>query len=90
VPPPNRSGRTTFEAGVDRFLCLDLVVHGWDLARSAGLDERIEPVEVGRAREQAEAFGDARCGPRAFGPAVEPPPGADEQDKLLAFLGRRP
>src|SRR5881394_3747770 len=22
-------GRSTFEAGVDRFLCTDLVVHGW-------------------------------------------------------------
>jgi uncharacterized protein (TIGR03083 family) len=27
--------------------------------------------------------------PRAFGPAVEPPPGADAQTELLAFLGRR-
>jgi hypothetical protein len=27
--------------------------------------------------------------PKAFGPAVEPPAGAGEQEKLLAFLGRR-
>ena len=84
------SGRTTFEAAVDRFLCFDLVVHGWDLARAAGLDERIDPADLGRARRQAEAFGDALRGPRAFGAEVEPPAGADDQAKLLAFLGRQP
>ena len=84
------SGRSTFETAVDRFLSMDLVVHGWDLARSAGLDEHIDPDEVGRVRRQAEAFGDALRSPRAFGPPVEPPPGSDEQDQLLAFLGRRP
>jgi uncharacterized protein (TIGR03086 family) len=83
-------GRSTFESAVDRFLCSDLVVHGWDLARSAGLDEHIEPDEISRVRNQAEAFGDALRSPGAFGPAVDPPPGASEQDQLLAFLGRRP
>lgn len=83
-------GRTTFEAAVDRFLCFDLVVHGWDLARATGLDERIDPKDVDRVRRDAESFGESMRSPQAFGPAVEPPPDADEQDKLLAFLGRRP
>jgi uncharacterized protein (TIGR03086 family) len=83
-------GRSTFEAAVDRFLCMDLVVHGWDLARSVGLEERIDPDEITRVRRQAEAFGDALRSPRAFGPALEPPRDASEQDELLAFLGRRP
>ena len=39
-------GRTTFEAAVDRFLSFDLVIHGWDLARAANLDDRIDPDEV--------------------------------------------
>jgi uncharacterized protein (TIGR03086 family) len=82
-------GRSRYDEAVNRFLCFDLVVHGWDLARATGLDDRIEPAEIGRVREQAEAFGDAMRGPRAFGPALEPPPNADEQTKLLAFLGRR-
>ncbi len=84
------TGRSTFEAAVGRFLCMDLVVHGWDLARSAGLDERIAPEDVGRVRKQAEEFGDALRSPGAFGPAVDAPNGADEQAQLLAFLGRRP
>jgi len=81
-------GRTTFEAAVDRFLCFDQVVHGWDLARAAGLDERIDPADIARVRTQAEAFGDALRSPQAFGPEVQPPPGADDQARLLAFLGR--
>ena len=83
-------GKSTFEAGVDRFLCTDLVVHGWDLARSAGLDDRIDPDEVAKVHATAESFGDAMRSPRAFGPAVDPPAGADDQSKLMAFLGRQP
>ena len=83
-------GPSTFEAAVGRFLCMDLVVHGWDLARTAGLDELIEPEDIVRVRAQAEEFGDALRSPQAFGPEVEAPSGADDQTKLLAFLGRNP
>ena len=82
-------GRSTFERGVDRFLCFDLVVHAWDLARATGLDERIDPDDVTQVREAAEAFGPVRS-PQVFGPEVDAPPGADDQAKLLAFLGRDP
>lgn len=83
-------GRTTFETSVDRFLCIDLIVHGWDLARATGLDEHIDPEDVTRVRHAAEAFGDAMRSPQVFGPAVEPPEGANDQEQLLAFLGRNP
>jgi uncharacterized protein (TIGR03086 family) len=83
------SGTSTFEAAVNRFLCTDLVVHGWDLARAAGLDDRIDPEDLVRVSEQTLAFGDMLRSPQAFGPEVEPPADADDQTKLLAFLGRR-
>ncbi|MCA1691951.1 MAG: TIGR03086 family protein, partial [Actinobacteria bacterium] len=83
-------GPTTFGAAADRFLCTDLVVHGWDVARTAGLDERMDPADVTRVRRYMEEMGDALRGPQAFGPAIEPPAGADEQAQLLAFLGRQP
>ncbi|MEA3077561.1 MAG: hypothetical protein QOF60_2469, partial [Actinomycetota bacterium] len=51
------SGRSTFEAAVDRFLCTDLVVHGWDLARATGQDETIAPEVVTRVKGIAEGFG---------------------------------
>ncbi|HEX7095432.1 MAG TPA: TIGR03086 family metal-binding protein [Acidimicrobiales bacterium] len=82
-------GRTTLAQAVDRFICFDLVLHGWDLARAAGLDDRIDPEEVRRVMQDALGFGDAARSPRVFGPALDPPPGADEQTKLLAFTGRR-
>jgi uncharacterized protein (TIGR03086 family) len=82
-------GRTRYEEAVDRFLCFDLVVHGWDLAHATGLDETIAPEDVAQVREKAESFGDAMRSPQAFGPEVDPPSGADDQTRLLAFLGRR-
>ena len=83
------SGKSTFEAAADKFLCTDLVVHGWDLARAGGLDDRIENEDVERVRRNMESMGDALRSPGAFGAAVEPPPDADDRQKMLAFLGRR-
>jgi uncharacterized protein (TIGR03086 family) len=83
------SGTSTFETAVGRFLCMDLVVHGWDLARAAGLDEEIVPQDIARVSEQAGAFGAMLRSPQAFGPEVVAPADADEQVRLLAFLGRR-
>lgn len=82
-------GHTSFEQSVDRFLCTDLVVHGWDVAAATGQDTEIDPQEVERVKAQVEEFGDAIRSPGAFGPAVEPAEGAGDQDRLLAYLGRR-
>ncbi|MFC7331029.1 TIGR03086 family metal-binding protein [Marinactinospora rubrisoli] len=84
-----RLGRMTFEESVERFLCFDLVVHRWDLARAAGLDERLPPEDVRWVRGLTAGFGDALRGERICGPELTPPEGADEQTALLAFLGRR-
>lgn len=82
-------GTRTLEWSIDHFLADDLVVHGWDLARATGGDERIDPSEIGIVQAHAEGWGDAMRAPGAMGPALDPPDGADEQTKLLAFLGRR-
>jgi uncharacterized protein (TIGR03086 family) len=82
-------GTQSFEQAVDRFLNFDLVVHGWDLARATGQDDTIDPGDLERAVAGAAAFGDAMRGPGAFGPQVDAPADADEQTKLMAFLGRR-
>lgn len=82
-------GPSTLAAAIDRFVCLDLVVHGWDLARATGQDERLDPDEVRRVVEAVAAFGDAIRGPGVCGPEVEVAPGADEQTRMLALVGRR-
>jgi uncharacterized protein (TIGR03086 family) len=81
-------GRTTLEATVDRFLCFDLLVHGWDLARATGLDERLDPEEVRRVHAEARQLGDNIRRPGVCGPEVSVAADADEQTRLLAFLGR--
>ena len=83
-------GRTTLEASINRFLCVDLVLHGWDLARAAGLDETIDPADVAWAQELADGYGEMARSPQVFGPPVEVPADADAQTKLLAFTGRNP
>jgi uncharacterized protein (TIGR03086 family) len=83
-------GRSRWDESVDRFINSDVLVHTWDLARALGLDDRLDAAEVARVQQVAEGFGDAMRQPGAFGPAVEPPPDADAQERLLAFLGRNP
>ena len=81
-------GRTTFAESVDGFLSADLVIHRWDLARATGQDEKLPDDEVRRLEQMLTPMDEKMRGPGAFGPKVEPPPGADAQTELLCFLGR--
>ena len=82
-------GRGTLEQAVDRFGNFDVLVHTWDLARAAGLDERLDPDEVHRAFQAALPMDAMLRSPGVCGPRIDPPAGADEQTRFLAFLGRR-
>jgi uncharacterized protein (TIGR03086 family) len=70
-------------------MLLDLVVHGWDLAKGADLDERMNPEVVARALAYALANFDELSASGLFGT-----PGKtdsdDPQDQLLTLLGREP
>jgi uncharacterized protein (TIGR03086 family) len=81
-------GRGTFEQAVDQFGNLDVLVHTWDLARAAGLDERLDPGEVHRAFEAALPMDEMLRSAGACGPKLDPPADTDEQTRFLAFLGR--
>jgi uncharacterized protein (TIGR03086 family) len=83
-------GRSRIESTIDQFLGLDLVVHGWDLARATGQDETIDPSEVARIWAWAQQLGDNLRTPGVCGPAVEVPEDAPLQDRLLGILGRDP
>ena len=85
-------GETTLAETVDGFFSPDLVVHAWDIARAAGLED-LEPMpddEVARIDTRLRAMGDAIRSPGAFGPEVAVPDDAPAQHRLLGFLGRRP
>ncbi len=81
-------GRSTFEQSVDNFVCVDLVIHNWDLSRATGQDERLDPAEVNAVLDALAPMDEMLRGPNAFGPRIEPPADADEQTKLLCFVGR--
>lgn len=85
-------GTTTFAATVDQFMCTDLVVHAWDLARAAGLSEleAMPADEVERIHGQLSGMGDAVRGPGVFGPEVSVAADASAQDRFLGFIGRQP
>lgn len=85
-----RLGRSTFGKAVDGFVNFDLVVHGWDLSRAAGLDERIDPRDVERVQAAVDAMGDVMRANGVIQAPVEPPPDATAQERMLCALGRRP
>lgn len=76
------------------FHFIDYVVHGWDVARSLGLDYQLEPDLLGVALAVAQAVPDddqtRRRPGAAFAPRVPAPAGASPLDQIMALLGRPP
>jgi len=85
-----RAGRHSLEEAVAIFLIGDVVIHTWDLARATGLDERLDRDEVQRMFSGMEPHDEMLRQSGQYGPRVEVPDDADEQTKLIAFMGRRP
>ena len=85
-----RLGRSSFAQSVDGFVCFDLVVHGWDLARATGQDDTMDPAEVERIGEMVAAMQPMMLENGVIEQPVEPAPGASPQERLLCALGRTP
>ena len=83
-------GRTSLEKTVDGFLCLDLLVHGWDIAKATGGDVTLPADEVERVSQTAHSLGDSIRMEGVCGPPVTVADDATAQDRLLAHLGRTP
>jgi uncharacterized protein (TIGR03086 family) len=68
----------------------DLAVHAWDLARSIGADERIDPelaaAVLAYVERNIEEWGETSM----FDSPVPVPPDADDQTRLIGLLGRKP
>jgi len=79
---------------VDMYLA-ELAAHAWDLARATGQVDRLEPSLASAALDGARAMIKPQyrnmVEPGApFGAEVPPPPGADDWQRLAAFMGRDP
>ena len=83
------AGRMTVEQAVAQFVTGDVLVHTWDLARATGLDETLDAEEVHRMVDGMEPYDEAMRASGHYGPRVQVPDDADEQTRLLAFMGRR-
>ena len=70
-------------------MLLDLTVHGWDLARGAGLEDRMDPAAARHVLAAARERTDALRGSGLFADPVDVA-SDDPQDQLLGLLGRRP
>ena len=79
---------------VDMYLA-ELAAHAWDLAKATGQIDKLDPSLALPALEGARAMIKPRyrnmVEPGApFGAEVPPPPGADDWERLAAFMGRDP
>jgi uncharacterized protein (TIGR03086 family) len=66
----------------------DLAIHGWDLARATGQDDAIDPGAVTLLLSWADANADFLSDSGMFGSRIDVPPGAPDDVRLLALLGR--
>jgi uncharacterized protein (TIGR03086 family) len=85
-----RMGPWTFEQTVDTVCTADVLIHTWDLARATGLDESLDADEVHRFVESMEPMDATLRESGHYGPRVAVPDDADEQTRLIAFVGRQP
>jgi uncharacterized protein (TIGR03086 family) len=79
---------------VDMYLA-ELAAHAWDLARATGQIDELDPSVAVTALEGARAmikpeYRDLLEPGSPFGEEVPPPPGADDWERLAAFMGRDP
>jgi len=84
------AGTTSFAATLDMIGTTDVLLHTWDLARATGGDERLDPGEVHRLLIGMEPMDEVLRSSGHYGPRTPVPDDADEQTRLLAFIGRRP
>ncbi|MEV7121710.1 TIGR03086 family metal-binding protein [Kitasatospora griseola] len=83
-------GNMPFAAFVNRMACADTLIHTWDFARATRQNERLDAEAVQLATEMlTPEDSDIRL-PNAYGPKVAAANSADDQTRLLNFLGRNP
>ena len=81
-------GRTTVGATLGQFYVWDMLVHRWDVARSAGVDAGLTDAELDRIESGADSFGDALYMEGICRPGGPVPDDAGRETRVLARLGR--
>jgi len=69
---------------------IDVLIHGWDIAKSTGQDTALPPDLVDACVEVVAPQKDLLAGSGMFGEDASATAGSDRQSQLLASLGRQP
>jgi uncharacterized protein (TIGR03086 family) len=81
-------GTTDLASTMGSFYSLDLIVHAWDIAHPVGAEDSIADEDLDFIEAFIAQMGDNIRMDGVCGPAVEVPPEADRQTKVLGQLGR--
>ena len=82
--------QTTFEDTIGRFICVDLIVHRWDIGSAAGESISWDAEDIALGNTFLDEMGQMFYDYGASKPALPVPDDASDQDKLLARAGRDP
>jgi len=85
-----RAGRHSLQDAIEMFIMGDVLIHTWDIARATGVDETLDAGEVHRMLVGIEPYDEMLRSSGQYGPRVAVADDADEQTRLLAFVGRQP
>ncbi|MCU1370954.1 MAG: hypothetical protein JWO77_2148 [Ilumatobacteraceae bacterium] len=85
-----RMGDQSFEDQIDMICTPDVMMHTWDLARATGQDETLDAAEVHRFVGAMEPMDELLRTSGHYGPRVPVPDDADEQTRMIGFIGRTP
>jgi uncharacterized protein (TIGR03086 family) len=86
----SRLGEMTLDEYIDK-MCLDTLVHTWDVARALDVDDTLDPDAVSAV--YASCLAGLHTVPRELGryaDAIAAETFTSEQDRLIAFTGRDP
>lgn len=84
-------GRSTLAADLAvEIIPMELLVHGWDVARATGSQIDVAPEVAGYVLEQARSLITADKRGRSFAAEVPAGPSATALERLIAFTGRDP
>jgi len=87
---PDTGDRAAHAPAAARGGAIELAVHGWDVATACGSPRAMAPQLATSLLQAAVSLVEDGARPESFAAPVAPPPDADPEARLVAFLGRRP
>jgi uncharacterized protein (TIGR03086 family) len=83
-------GQLSVETAIGMLVTGDVLIHTWDLAASTGLDPHLDRTIVSEMLVGMQSIDEMLRSSGHYGPKVTVPDDADDQTKLIAFVGRDP